>query len=247
MCHRLRREHGEHAIHVFIRSDDLQRLRVTRRIGIAEHIDGVLMAPRSRKEVVEGLQRVLRKLGKRSATKHNGIGGEGTGATRIRDNGKTRPGRQWLLGKHLSHIEKLLDGVHAQHAVLSQRSIEHIIAACHGSGMRSGGTRGLGGAPDFDHDDGLALRDLAGSLQKACGIAADGFHIHHDAFRMWIIAKMTNEIAPTHLRHRASGDEGAKAHVLLVTPIEDGRAKRSALAEKSHAARSGYAGGKSGI
>ena len=46
------------------------------------------------------------------------IGGECAGATGIGDNGKTRPGGQRLLGKHFRHVEKLLDGIDPQHAVL---------------------------------------------------------------------------------------------------------------------------------
>jgi hypothetical protein len=40
--------------------------------------------------------------------------------------------------------------------------------------VRGGSTRGLGGAPHFDHDDGLALRHLTSGLQKARRIAANG-------------------------------------------------------------------------
>src|SRR5690606_2977305 len=70
------------------------------------------------------------------------------------------------------------------------------------------------------------------------------FHVDDDAVRVWVAPKIIDQVAPTHVEHRADGHEGAETDVFAEAPIEDGGAKRSTLRDKSDVPRTRHCAGK---
>ena len=62
-----------------------------------------------------------------------------------------------------------------------------------------------------------------------------------------IIAKVIDQVAPTHIQHRACRDDCTEAHLLTLAPVEDRGQQRSALAEKGDTPRSRHILGKGGV
>src|SRR5690606_33539162 len=63
----------------------------------------------------------------------------------------------------------------------------------------------------------------------------------------WIVTKVIDQIAPAHIEHGADRNEGAKADVLLQTPIENRGTERTTLADKRYITWSGNRACKGGV
>ncbi len=242
--HRLRRERHEQAVAVRIIGCDRERLRVAFRIGVAEDVDRVAVAPVRRQHLVERLQRRRGQLGQLATEGDQGVGGEHARSAGVGDDGQARSGGARLLRQHLGHIEQVGNGVDAQHAAAAEYRVEHVVRAGERTGMRGGGLGRGRGAPRLDHDDRLGQRDLACGGDERARIA-DGLHVDHDAVRVRVVAEIIDQVAPVDVEHRADRDAGAEADVLAETPVEHRGKQRAALADKGdrawarHRARKG--------
>src|SRR5581483_2199748 len=84
---------------------------------------------------------------------------------------------------------------------------------------------------------GFRERHLARRRQKGPDIA-HRFHVQQDAAGGRVIAEVINEVAPSHIQHRAGGDKCTEAHLFPQAPVEDGRAQGPALAQERDVAGS---------
>ena len=233
--HRLRRERHQQAVAVRVLRGDLEHLRVAVRVGVAEDVDRVAVAPVRRQHLVEGLQCRGGKFGQFAAEGDQGVGGEHARAAGVGDYGQARTGGARLLRQDFGHVEQIGDGVDAQHAAAAEHRVEDVVAAGERAGMRGGGLGRGRGAPGLDHDDRLGQRDLARGGDEGARIA-DGLHVDHDAVGVRIVAEIIDQVAPVDVEHRADGDAGAEADVFAETPVEHGCEQRAALADEAHRA-----------
>src|SRR5690606_7496090 len=112
--------------------------------------------------------------------------------------------------------------------------------------VRRGGLRSLCGAACLDNDDWLVKCNLTSSRDKGTSVA-DRLHVQHNAAGVWIVTKVIDQIAPAHIEHGADRNEGAKADVLLQTPIENRGTERTTLADKRYITWSGNRACKGGV
>ena len=200
--HGLRRQDHEHAIAARVAGHDLHGFRVAFGVGIAEHIDGVGVAPMRREQAVERSHGLLRKLRHLASLADQRIGGQHAGAAGVGHDGEARTARARLLGEDLGHVKQVGDIVDAQHAGATERGFQNLIAARKRARMRRRGLRGSFGAAGLNHDDGLGEGDLAGGGQERARIA-DRFHVEDDAARARVVSEVIDKVAPTHIEHRA--------------------------------------------
>ncbi len=164
--HRLRREDHQQAIAVRIFGGDLDGLGITFGAGIAEHVDGVVVAPGGGENLIQGFEDFRRNFGQFAAVGDQRIGGQDAGTSGVGQDGQTRTLGAGLLGEHFRHIEQVGDAVDAQHAATAESGFQHFVAAGERAGMGGGGLGGGFAAPGFNHDDGLVEGDFAGSGEE---------------------------------------------------------------------------------
>src|SRR4028119_731099 len=70
---------------------DVEGLRVTLGVRVAEDVHGVGVAPGGGEETIQGLHRLGGELGQLSTAGDEGVGGEHAGATGVGDYGEARP------------------------------------------------------------------------------------------------------------------------------------------------------------
>src|SRR4029078_13524729 len=57
-------------------------------------------------------------------------------------------------------------------------------------------------------------------------------HVADDAFGLWIVAQVMDEVAPAHIEHRTDGDEGAESDIRFEAPVQNRGAERATLADE---------------
>ncbi len=205
-------------------------------IGVAQHVDRVVVAPRARKEAVEFVHRLIRNRRQLAASLDERIGRQHARTARVGQDRKAPPFGTRLLAQDLGHVKQIGDRIDAEHAAAAKRGVEHVV----GSGQRTRVARRrvgrLGRAPGLDDDDRLLERHLARRRQKRARVA-DRFHVEHDALGARIVAQVVDQIAPTHVEHRPDRHERRKANVLGERPVQDARQQRPALADERDRSR----------
>ncbi len=127
--HRLRCQDDQGAVAVLIVGGDLDRLGVAHGVGVAQDIDGVVVAPVGRQQLVVLLHGRVRDGGQLAAVGDQRVGGQHAGAAGVGHDGQARPARPGLLAQHLGHIEQFGDAVDAQHATAAEGGGQYFVAA----------------------------------------------------------------------------------------------------------------------
>ncbi len=244
--HGLGREDDEQPIAVGVAGRNFERLRVSLRAGVAQHIHRIVVTPRGWQDLVQFLVRGLGQFGQLTAAHEQGIGCQHARPAGVGDDRQASPRGSRLLGKHLGHIKKIGNAVHAQDAAAPESRFEHFVAASQRTGMRSGGLGCPFGAPGLDDNNRLGQRDFTGGREKRPCIA-DRFHVDDNALGAWIIAQVMDQIAPADIQHRTDGDKGSETHILLEAPVKNGRAQRAALTDEANLAGARNGVGKGGV
>ena len=101
---------------------DLDGLGVALRAGVAEHVDGIVVAPVRRAESGSAPPSFRRTSSASSPPLGDQrVGGQHAGAAGVGDDRQARALGARLLGEHLRHVEQVGDAVHAQHAACAGR------------------------------------------------------------------------------------------------------------------------------
>ena len=244
--HVLRREHDQEAIAVRIVAGDLQRLCIPLRIGVAEDVDGIAVAPRARKEPVQLLLRGWRQQCQLATPAHERVRRQDARPAGIGENGQAIAPGPRLLGQRIGHIEQVGDAIDAQDAAAAERGRQDLVAAGERAGVGGGGERGRRRASRLDHDDRLLQRDRPRRGEERTRVA-DRLYIDEDALRMRVAGQVVDQIAEADVQHRAQRGKGREAHVRFQAPVEDGSEQRAALAQKGHVALVRHRTGKRGV
>ena len=125
---------GEDAVRIWVFRHDFNRLGIAFRCRIAENVNGIIVAPCGREELVEFFHCGAVELGQISADAHQGIRRQHCGAAGVGEDSKTRPLRPRLLVEHFRHIEELTDVLDAQDPATPEGGVEHFVASRQGSG-----------------------------------------------------------------------------------------------------------------
>ena len=196
-------------------ADDLERAGVAGRIGVAQHVDRIAVAPGRRQERIEARARVGRQRRQLAAMGDERVGREHARTARVGDHGQPRSARPRLLTQHLRHVEDVADLAHAQHADAPKGRIEHLVRAGERARVRGGGARGRLGAPRLDDDDRLRQRHFARRREKTARVVADRLHVKDDRARARIVAEVVDEVTPTDVEHGPQRDEGTEPQLNL--------------------------------
>src|SRR5215207_3799148 len=132
-----------------------------------------------------------------------------------------------LFREDFRHVEHVGDAVYTQHTTAAKSGVQHFVAARERAGVRGGGLRGGGGASGLNNDNRLAECDFTGGGQERTRVA-NRLHVDDDTLRLWVAAQVVNQVAPTHVEHRANGDKSAETDVFAEAPIEYRGAERPA-------------------
>jgi hypothetical protein len=96
---------------------------------------------------------------------------------------------------------------------------------------RSPGSSSRPARLDYDHR--FSQRYFARGGEKRPGIA-DRLHVKENALSVRIIAKVVNQVSPSHIQHGVSRNDSAEPHLLQLTPIQSQQG--STLAQKGYIA-----------
>src|SRR6185436_13277719 len=104
-----------------------------------------------------------------------------------------------------------------QHARAPERCLEHVVASGKSSRMRTGRPGGGVCSTHLEHDDRLGERDFSSGREKRARIA-DRLHVAEDAPGVRVVTEVSDEITPSHIKHRADRNKPAEADVFAETP-----------------------------
>ena len=244
--HGLRRQNDKKPVAAGILRHDLDGLCIPLWARVAQNVDGVVVTPVRRQQLVEGLYRLLRQLRQFTAVADQRVGREHAGSAGVGQDRQPRPFRPRLLGKHLGHVKKVGDIVDPKHAASAKRGVQNLIAAGERAGVRSRRLRRRFGPSRLYHNDRFGQRNFARGRQEGPRIS-DGLHVDDDAPRPRIVSQVVDEVPPVHVKHRSDGDKGAETDKLAQAPIEDCGAERAALAYEADTTGERHLTGESGI
>ena len=143
-------------------------------------------------------------------------------------------------------MKKRGDAVDPQDAATAKGRFINFVASGHGAGVRGRGTRSCFRAARFDDNDRLVERNFPRGGEERSRVP-DRFHVDKNAFRVWFIAKMRQQIAPTDVEHGAGRDNRAEPQLFHEAPVENRGQQCAALAEEGHVAGTCYVLREGGI
>src|SRR5262249_2679110 len=219
-----------------ITRDDFQRLRVGLWRAIAQRVYWVCMAPGFRKNFIERIPRVCRELSQLSTVRQQSIRSQNSGATGVGYHGKLWSFGTRLLAQHLSHVEQLGNIGNAQDSAAAKCRLENFVGTGQSAGVRCRRFARCFTLSRLDDNDRLSQGHLARRRKKIARVA-DGLHINQNAGGVRIVAVVIDQVAPTHIYHRANRNKSAEAHILPAAPVKNRRTQRTALAEESQVSR----------
>ena len=111
--HGLGGENDQKPIVTRIFGQDLNRLGETPRVGVAQDIHGIAVAPGGRQEGGKAFFCFRRKFGQLAPALDEGVGGQDSRPTRVGDQAKASAFGAGLFGKDVRHVEKMGDMIHA--------------------------------------------------------------------------------------------------------------------------------------
>ncbi len=236
--HGLRDKDDQEPIAVRVFRSNVEGASIVLGISIGENINGIVMTPVGREELVQAPQTLWRKLGQFSTIGHQRVRGQNRRAARIGQDRKPRALGAGLSAEHFGHIEKIRDIVHPQNSRPAEGRVQHFVAARECAGVRGGSPRGLLRSTGLDHDDRLGECDFTRCGQERPRIS-HGFHVEQDALGVRVVAKVVDQIAPINIQHRTGRDDRAEANLFALAPVEDRDQKRSTLTQERDVARPG--------
>ncbi len=127
--HLLRREYDEQPVAVRVVRRCLQRLRITLRICIAQHVDRVGMTPVDGKRLVQQLHGLLGHRCQLSAALNERVGCEHTRTAGVGNDGEPPAPGARLLRQQIRHREQLGDAFHTQDPHAPECRIEGFVVA----------------------------------------------------------------------------------------------------------------------
>ena len=112
--------------------------------------------------------------------------------------------------------------------------------------MGSGGPGGGLGASGLDHNNRFRQCHFPGGGKKRTGVP-DRLHVNQNTLGVGVVPQIIDQVPPIDIQHGTDGNKSAETDMFLKTPVEDGGAKRPALADKTDIPRSRNFAGEGGV
>jgi hypothetical protein len=140
-------------------------------------------------------------------------------------------GTRWkrLHRQERRDVEKLLHRVRPQHACLLEQRIDGGVEASERRGVARRSAHARGGAAGLDGDDGLLPRDLGRDPGELPGVT-EALEVKDDHVSAGILGPVGEEVVARYVRLVADRHERRDSEAGALQVVEDGDAKRSALA-----------------
>jgi len=214
---------------------------------VSQHVHRVGSAGCLRQNLLQLLHSLALEPGKLHPAPLQHIRCQNAGATCVGDDGNAAAVGQWLVGERARVAEKLLQGVHAQHACLIESCV--ISRLCAGQRTRMAGDRaraGLGHAA-LQHQDWLLAADLARHTHELRPLG-HALNVGQHHARLRVICPVEHQVGLADVGLVAQADEAAEAQVLgSQRPVQDRRLERAGLRHERDVALRRRPGGEGGV
>ena len=241
-----RHVHHQHRIVLAVRQQRFQRLRIARRIGVADDVHRIGARPGRRQHAVEATHRGLVQRGQGTAEVDQPVHRQHADAAAIGQDRQPPAGRAAQVAEGLGGGEELVQGQHPQQAGAAERGVVDRVRAGQGAGMGGGRPRTLGVAAGLDHHHRLGARGRARGGHELARVA-DRFDVEQDRAGLRVLGEPVQQVAEIHVQRVAQRNHGREADRARHTPFHQPRGDRARLRHQRQVALERAARGEAGV